>query len=117
MSRWNILLLLPPKHKYEAIVRKLELPITAFAHRIHWYFQDHIQAHGTEVRHSGRLVGLYDPFNDVVTILYRPPGLDPSEIFVCVGGKFKLPTHFVELEWPWSAPTCDPQARLLELIK
>ena len=117
MPRWNMLLLLPPKHRYEDIVRKLELPMTAFAHRAHWYFRDHTQARGTKVKHLGRVVGSYDPFGDVVAISYRPPGSDPSENFVCVDGKFKLPTRFIEPEWPWPAPACDPQARSPELIK
>ena len=52
-----------------------------------------------------------------MAISYRPPRSDPSENFVCVDGKFKLPTRFVEPEWPWPAPACDPQARSPELIK
>ena len=63
------------------------------------------------MKHLGRVVGSYDPFGDVVAISYRPPGSDPSENFVCVDGKFKLPTCFIEPEWLWPAPACDPQAR------
>ena len=96
--RWNLLLLLLPKHKYKDIVRKLEQPMTAFGHRAHWYFRDYTQARGTEVRHSGHVVGLYDPFGDVVVISYRPLGSDPNENFVCMDGKFNLPTCFVEPE-------------------
>ena len=117
MPRWNMLFLLPPKHRYKDIVRKLELPVMAFAHRVHWYFRDHTQARGTKVNHLGRVVGSYDSFGDVVAILYRPLGSDPSENFVCVDGKFKLPTRFIKPEWPWLAPACDPQARLPKLIK
>ena len=117
MPRWSMLLSLPPKHRYEDIVRKLELPMTAFAHRAHWYFQDHTQARGTEVKHLGRVVRSYDPFGDVVAISYKPPRSDPNENFVYIDGKFKLPTHFIEPEWSWPALACDLQAQSPELIK
>ena len=67
--------------------------------------------------HSGRMVGSYDPFGNVVVISYRPQGSDPSDNFVCVDGKFKLPTRFVEPKWRWAAPACDLQARSPSLIK
>ena len=117
MPRWNILLLLPPKHTYQDVVRKLELPMTSIPHCAHWYFRDHTQARGIEVKHSGRVVGSYDPFGDVVVISYRPQGSDPSDNFVCVDGKFKLSMHFVEPEWPWAALACDLQARSPSLIE
>ena len=67
--------------------------------------------------HLGRVVGSYDPFGDVVAILYRPPGSNPNENSVCVDGKFKLPTHFIEPKWPWPAPAYDSQAQSPKLIK
>ena len=69
------------------------------------------------MKHLGRVVGSYDPFGDVVVISYRPQGSDPSDNFVCVDGKFKLSTHFVEPKWPWAAPACDMQARSSSLIE
>ena len=54
---------------------------------------------------------------NVVVISYRPQGSDPRDNFMCVDGKFKLPTCFVEPEWPWAAPASDLQARLPSLIE
>ena len=62
------------------------------------------------MKHSGRVVGSYDPFGNVVMISYKSQGSDLSNNFVCVDGKFKLPPRFVEPEWPWAAPACDLQA-------
>ena len=60
------------------------------------FSRSHTSTRGTEVKHSGRVVRSYDPFGDVVVISYRPQGSDPSDNFVCVHGKFKLPKRFVE---------------------
>ena len=102
MPRWNLLLLLPPKHKYKDIVCKWELPITIFAHRTHWYFRDHTQARGTEVRHSGC----------VVVISYIPPRSDPNKNFVC-GQKIQATNTFCRAR----VALADTTLRSPELIK
>lgn len=54
MPRWNMLLFLPPKHKYHIVLPKLELPMGASAECIHWYFEDHKQTQRTIVKSWGR---------------------------------------------------------------
>ena len=63
------------------------------------------------------VVGSYDLFGNVVVISYKPPSSDLSKSFVCVDGKFKLPTRFIEPEWPWAALACDLYAQSLSLIE
>ena len=94
MPRWYLLLLQPPKYKYKDIMRKLELPMTPFAHRAHWYFRDHTQACGTEVRHSGCVVGLYDPFGNVMVILYKLSRVRSQQEFCMCGQKVQATNTF-----------------------
>ena len=117
MPRWNVVLLLPTKYTYEAILPRLALPEGAYAHRAVWFFRDHTQEKGTRVKHGGHMVGSYDPFADVVVISYKPQGTNPAENFVCVDGLYKNRTCFVEPDYAWTAPTCDPLARSPELIE
>ena len=117
MPRWNALILLPPQHTYTQVLPQLGLPLTASTQRATWFFHDHKQARGTQIKYGERVVGSYDPFGDVVAISYKPSSSNPLPNFVCVDGKFKVSTRFVEPKWPWGAPTCDPQARSPLLIE
>ena len=117
MPRWNVVLLLPTKYTYKAILPQVALPEGAYAHRAVWFFRDHTQEKGTRVKHGGHMVGSYDPFADVVVISYKPRGANPAENFVCVDGLYKYRTCFVEPDYAWTAPTCDPLARSPELIE
>ena len=63
------------------------------------------------------MVVSYDPFADVVVISYKPQGTNPTDNFVCVDGLYKNCTRFVELDYPWAAPTCSFLARSPELIE
>ena len=56
------------------------------------------------------MVGSYDPFADVVVISYKPRGANPEDNFVCVDGLYNNRTRFVEPDYAWAAPTCDPLA-------
>ena len=56
------------------------------------------------------MVDSYDPFGEVLAISYKPSLSNTLPNFVCVDGKFKVSTRFVEPKWPWGAPACDPQA-------
>ena len=117
MPRWNVVVLFPTKYTYEAILLRLALPEGAYAHRALWFFRDHTQEKGTRVKHGGHMVGSYDPFADVVVISYKPRGANPAENFVCVDGLYKNRTCFVELDYAWTASTCDPLARSPKLIE
>ena len=110
MPRWNVVLLLPAKYTYQAILPRLALPEGAYAHRAVWFFRDHTQEKGTQVKHGEHMVGSYDPFANVVVISYKPRGANPVENFVCVDGLYKP-------DYVWTAPTCDPLARSSELIE
>ena len=57
---------------HEAILPRLVLPEGAYAHRAVWFFRDYTQEKETQVKHWGHMVGLYDPFADVVVISYKP---------------------------------------------
>ena len=62
-------------------------------------------------------MGSYDPFADVVVISYKPRGTNPTDNFVCVDGLYKNRTCFVEPDYAWTTPTCDPLALSPELIE
>ena len=69
------------------------------------------------MKHGGQVVGLYDPFADMVVISYKPQGANLADNFVCVDGLYKNHTRFVEPDYAWAALTCDPLARSSELIE